>query len=209
MKRGISRMTEKNVGYSTAFQDAEYAERYAKSSARRNKRIARMFTNWLAQQGFEEGTILDVGCGSGDIAIAIASTFPRARIAGMDLSEPMLKFSQSGAEKAGVADRVSFRKGDAKSMPFEDKSFDVVISLNTFHLIDDPVGMLNEVERVLKPNGLLLVTDIRRSWMRLFYLPLKDALTVEQAKEIASKSKLRSHELQQGSVWLAFVVGRH
>jgi ubiquinone/menaquinone biosynthesis C-methylase UbiE len=93
-------------------------------------------------------------------------------------------------------------------MPFEDRSFDVVISLNTFHLVDDPVGMLDEVERVLKPNGLLLVTDIRRSWMRLFYRPLKDAPTVEQAKEIASRSKLRKHELQQGSVWLAFLVGR-
>jgi ubiquinone/menaquinone biosynthesis C-methylase UbiE len=93
-------------------------------------------------------------------------------------------------------------------MPFEDKSFDVVISLNTFHLVDDPVGMLNEVERVLKPNGLLLVTDIKRSWMRFFYRPLKDATTVEQAKEIASRSKLRKHELQQGAVWLAFVVGR-
>ena len=201
-------MTEKNVGRSTVFQNAEYAERYAESSAKRNKKIARMFTKWLAQQGFEEGRILDVGCGSGDIAIEIASAFPRAKIVGMDLSEPMLKIAQSAAEKADVPDRVSFRKGDAKSMPFEDKSFDVVISLNTFHLVDDQVGMLNEVERVLKPNGLLLVTDIRRSWMRLFYRHLKDAPTAEQAKEIASKSKLRNHQFQQGSVWLAFVISR-
>jgi hypothetical protein len=46
-------MTEKNAGRSTAFQDAEYAERYAESSAKRNRKIARMFTKWLAQQGFE------------------------------------------------------------------------------------------------------------------------------------------------------------
>jgi ubiquinone/menaquinone biosynthesis C-methylase UbiE len=99
-------MTEKSIGRSTAFQDSEYAERYAESSARRNKRIARMFKRWLSQQGFEEGRILDVGCGSGDIAIEIVSAFPRAKIVGMDLSEPMLKISQSAAEKAGVADRV-------------------------------------------------------------------------------------------------------
>lgn len=201
-------MMEMNAGRWTSFQDAEYAERYAKSSLKKNKKIAGMFTKWLAQQGFEEGRILDVGCGPGDIAIEIASAFPRAKIVGMDLSEPMLKIAQSAAERAGVPDRVSFRKGDAKSMPFEDKSFDVVISLNTFHLVDDQVGMLNEVERVLKPNGLLLVTDIRRSWMRLFYRHLKDAPTAEQAKEIASKSKLRNHQLQQGSVWLAFVISR-
>jgi hypothetical protein len=52
------------------------------------------------------------------------------------------------------------------------------------------------------------IYDIRRSWMRLFYRPLKDAPTAKQAKEIAGKSRLRKHELQQGSVWLAFVIGR-
>jgi ubiquinone/menaquinone biosynthesis C-methylase UbiE len=109
-------MTEKNTGRSTSFQDAEYAERYARSSARRNKKIARMFKKWLAQEGFEEGRILDMGCGSGDIGIEIASAFPRAKIVGTDLSEPMLKISQSAAEMAGVADRVSFRKGDANAV---------------------------------------------------------------------------------------------
>jgi ubiquinone/menaquinone biosynthesis C-methylase UbiE len=104
-------MTEKSMGRSTAFQDAEYAERYAESSVRRNKKIAMMFKKWLAQQGFEEGRILDVRCGSGDIAIEIASAFPGAKIVGMDLSEPMLKISQSVAEKAVVP--IRYRSGKA------------------------------------------------------------------------------------------------
>ena len=48
-------------------------------------------------------------------------------------------------------------------MPFEDDSFDVVVSVNTFHVVDDPVAMLNEIERILKPEGILGLSCIKRS----------------------------------------------
>jgi ubiquinone/menaquinone biosynthesis C-methylase UbiE len=146
------------------FQDAKQARSYAQSSAKRSINIAReAFVKWLQQQGFSEGRILEVGCGSGEVAIELANEFPKATVTGLDLSEPMLEMARGSTESAGLSDRVLFKKGDIQLMPFEDKSFDAIVSLNTFHVVKDPISMVNEIERVLAPEGCLMVTDIRRS----------------------------------------------
>jgi ubiquinone/menaquinone biosynthesis C-methylase UbiE len=72
----------------------------------------------LQQQGFSEGRVLEVGCGSGEVAT----------------SSPL-----------------NFLK------PFEEKSFDAVVSLNTFHVVKDPILIVNEIERVLATDGCLMV----------------------------------------------------
>ena len=187
------------------FQDAEQARSYAQSSAKRSINIAReVFVKWLQQQGFSEGRILEVGCGSGEVAIELAIQFPKAKVTGLDLSEPMLEMARASAENAGLSDRVLFKKGDTQSMPFEDKSFDAIVSLNTFHVVKDPVLMVNEIERVLAPDGCLMVTDIRRSWLGLFMPILKTAYTSTEAREVLSRSRLRRYEFLQGR--FTFVV---
>ena len=191
------------------FQDRAQAERYAQSSAKRSIKIAKeVFVKWLQQQGLSEGRILEVGCGSGEVAVELAMAFPKATVVGLDLSEPMLDMARALAKKADLSDRVLFKNGDAQSMPFEDRSFEGVVSLNTFHVVKDPVAMLNEIERVLAPDGSLMVTDIRRSWLRLFMPILKTAYTSAQARDLLSHSRLRRSEFSQGTCWLAFSIAR-
>ena len=162
----------------------------------------------LEQQGFSEGRILEVGCGSGEVAVELALAFPKATLVGLDLSKPMLEIARASAEKVGVSNRVSFKEGDAQSMPFGDRSFDAVVSLNTFHVVKDPIAMLNEIERVLAPDGSVMVTDIRRSWLRLFMPILNTAYTSAQARGLLSRSRLRQYEFLQGLFWLGFSIAR-
>ena len=107
-------------------------------------------------------------------------------------------------EEAGLSKRLTFKRGDVEAMPFEDDSFDLVISVNTLHVVDDPVAMMNEAERVLRPDGALVLTCIRRSWLGLFMPILKTGYIVEEVKEILGRSKLRPWKLRDYLLW--FVV---
>jgi len=193
--------------YPSVFTDPEAAREYAASAAKRGKRIGKDFAKVLSQLGFEKGQILDAGAGSGDVAIELARVFPRAEVVGLDLSEPLLELARSSMEKAGLSDRLSFEKGDVQAMPFEDDSFDVVASLNTLHVVDDPVAMLDEIERVLAPNGMLGLSDIKRSWFGLFMPILKTAYTATEAKELLHRSKLRPWEFHESFLWFSVGAG--
>jgi len=185
--------------------DPAWARRYAESSARRNKAIAKRFLDMLRQTGFEKARILDAGCGGGDVLIELAESCPEAKMVGIDLSQPLLDVARTAVESAGVAERVSFEKGDVQAMPFEDGFFDVVISLNMLHYVDDPVAMLNEIERVLAPHGVMGLGALKRSWLAPLMPAMKMAYTAVEARELLQQSRLRPWELTEFR--LAFTVG--
>ncbi len=185
--------------------DPAWAGRYAESSARRNKAIAKRFVDMLRETGFEKARVLDAGCGAGDVLIELARACPEAKMVGIDLSEPLLDMASVAVESAGMAERVSFEKGDVQAMPFEDGSFDVVISLNVLHYVDDPVAMLNEIERVLAPRGVLGLGALKRSWLAPLMPAMKMAYTAAEAREVLQRSKLRPWVLTEFR--LAFSVG--
>jgi ubiquinone/menaquinone biosynthesis C-methylase UbiE len=62
----------------------------------------------------------------------------------------------------GLADRAFFQVGDARKMRLKANYFDLVISDSTLHVFDDPLAVLHEINRVLKPKGGLLVRDLQR-----------------------------------------------
>ncbi len=74
----------------------------------------------------EEGLFLDVGAGTGHLAVELARLCPRALIVAVDLSENMLLVAREKAEAAGVHRRIFFLKADAKKLPFKDQVFDGV-----------------------------------------------------------------------------------
>ena len=74
----------------------------------------------------------------------------------------MLQKARRAAEEAGVSDRLYFRLGDAKSLPFSERSFDLVLCNSLLHHCPDPLVLLNEISRVSKPGGALLLRDLRR-----------------------------------------------
>jgi ubiquinone/menaquinone biosynthesis C-methylase UbiE len=100
----------------------------------------------------DHGQVLDVGCGTGQLARRIERDLPRAWVAGCDFSIGMLRESARGG-------RGSVRiQGDALHLPFGDASFDAVVSTEAFHWFPDQRVALAEFFRVLRPKGRLLVS---------------------------------------------------
>lgn len=103
--------------------------------------------------------ILDLGCGTGTLAIAIAQSTPGVAIAGIDADESVL--ARARAKQARVGTSVQWHRGFAQSLPFRDHAFDAVASSLFFHHLAraDKRTVLAETARVLRPGGRLLVAD--------------------------------------------------
>ena len=113
------------------------------------------------------GRILDVGCGSGALAIAVAKCNPEATVTGIDRwGAEYASFSKSlceaNARIEGVGDRTEFRQGDAQKLDFPNGMFDAVVSNYVYHNIPsrDRQAILLETLRVLKKGGTFALHDI-------------------------------------------------
>ena len=102
---------------------------------------------------------LDVGCGTGVLALALASRAGSGSVCGIDASPEMIGVAKQKAAKAGAA--VDFRIAPVEALPFADASFDLVTcSLVLHHLPPDVKRMgLAQVRRVLKPGGRFVAMD--------------------------------------------------
>lgn len=109
-----------------------------------------------------DGTFLDVGTGTGWIAIGIAKYNPNIKIIGIDLSETMLKLARVNAHDEGVSERINFQKGDAKCLLFENETFDAVFCHNMLHHLPEPMLTVKEMLRVMKKDGSIIIRDLKR-----------------------------------------------
>ena len=102
-------------------------------------------------------SILDLGCGPGIVTAALA---PDVReVVAYDLTSEMLEKARQRCEKAGLKN-VRFELGSAEQLPFERESFDCVVTRLTIHHFLDPRRVMNEVTRVARPHGKVVVVDI-------------------------------------------------
>lgn len=103
--------------------------------------------------------VLDVGCGTGDLVVAVKRSHPDAEVVGLDPDPKALARARRKLERAGLAVRLEQGFGDA--LPFEDASFDRVLSSFMFHHLplEGKQGMLREVRRVLAPGGSFHMLD--------------------------------------------------
>ncbi|PXX08128.1 class I SAM-dependent methyltransferase [Mycolicibacterium moriokaense] len=113
-------------------------------------------------------TLLDMGCGRGAVLLAAAKLLPNGRAIGVDIwRADQTHNAQSNtlrnAEIEGVSDRVEVRTADITDLPFDDGSFDVIVSSLVVHNIPSAVARakaVSEAARVLRPRGRLALVDI-------------------------------------------------
>ena len=189
------------------FEHIEDANRYDRESRYWNWSALRSFTAATRSWGITGGEVLDVGSGSGKLASAFAESFPSVKVTGLDLSDIVLEMARDNAQKAGVSSRVSFEKGDAEDMPFDDGTFNLVISSSTLHLLNNPLRMFDEIQRVLRPDGRFFINDYRRSWLGAFSPHINACYSPEELKDILTKSKLQNWKVKGGLFWLNIFSG--
>lgn len=105
----------------------------------------------------EAMNLLDLGCGPGIVSAALA---PDVReVVAYDLTPQMLDKAREKCRKAGLKN-VRFELGRAEQLPFEAESFECVVTRLTIHHFLDPRRVMNEVVRVTRPGGKVVVADV-------------------------------------------------
>lgn len=154
-------------------QNVPRFDRWARSYER--GRMSRWFTSGQARAIQVLGLgpddwLLDVGCGTGWAVVHAAQRLPGGMACGIDLSPGMVARAQALAQ--GVHN-VEFRVADAEAIPYPSGRFNAVICTNSFHHYAAPLKALQEMRRVLKPGGQLVILDSDRGrclWVKLWDL---------------------------------------
>jgi ubiquinone/menaquinone biosynthesis C-methylase UbiE len=112
-----------------------------------------------AQRIPPQSNVLEVAPGPGYFAIELAK-LGDYRITGLDISETFVEIARTNAAQAGV--KVDFRRGNASNLPFPKESFDFLLCRAAFKNFSEPQRALEEMQRVLKPDGQALIIDLRK-----------------------------------------------
>jgi phosphatidylethanolamine/phosphatidyl-N-methylethanolamine N-methyltransferase len=100
------------------------------------------------------GKLLDTATGTGLISLQLCNLVPE--ITAIDLSPEMLKIAKEKAVAQSV-ENIDFRKGDICNLDFSDNLFDTVIASNVLHLLFEPGKAMEEIKRVVKPGGKVII----------------------------------------------------
>ena len=116
--------------------------------------------------------LLDIGCGRGAVLLMAAQRLPLGRAVGVDIwstldqSGNAEQVTRQNAALEGVAERVELHSADMRALPFDDGSFDVMVSSLAIHNISgagERAKAVREAARVLRPGGKLVIADIRHT----------------------------------------------
>lgn len=108
------------------------------------------------------GDVLDLGTGTALIPIRLCEQASDCRVMAVDAAISMLDLARYNIEAAGLIERITLSKCDAKQLPFEDGLFSSVMSNSIVHHIPEPAAALKEAIRVTAPGGLLFFRDLMR-----------------------------------------------
>jgi ubiquinone/menaquinone biosynthesis C-methylase UbiE len=104
--------------------------------------------------------VLDVGAGMGHWSTALLGVLPPdATLVGLDREPRWVERAQQDVNEPGVGERCRFMQGVAEQLPFEQESFDLVSCQTLLIHVPDPIAVIAEMRRVVRPGGLLLLSE--------------------------------------------------
>lgn len=99
--------------------------------------------------------LLDAGCGTAPMISLLVEAYPDAHFTGIDITPKIIEIA-----KNKNLPNTTFICGDCENLPFEDRSFDVIICSQSFHHYPNPLLFLNNVKRCLRENGRFILRDM-------------------------------------------------
>ncbi len=172
----------------------------------------------------QQGEAVDIGCGPGHLIFDLVRQMPDLQLTGVDMSAEVLAQAETYAAQYGFGDRVAFKKGSAQDVPFAGDSFDLVVSTLSLHHWHEPVAVLDEAARIVRPGGAFLIFDLRRDMAAPIYMLLwfatrfivppalrrvneplgsRDAAyAAHEVQELVMKSRLSGWHLITGPLWI-------
>jgi ubiquinone/menaquinone biosynthesis C-methylase UbiE len=197
---------------------------YAGLEGRFEKKLRERGLNLLDVQ--KDDVVLEIGFGTGfnlvELAKAVGET---GRVYGMDVTPQMVHLAKKRLKKKGVALNAELCEADARNMPYEDNIFDAVYMSSVLELFDTPdiPKVLEEVKRVLKPDGKLEVVSIEKEnhenskflmfyeWMHMKFPKYASCrpIYVEDSVRDAGYKILRTDEIVLGGLFpMKFVIAK-
>jgi ubiquinone/menaquinone biosynthesis C-methylase UbiE len=163
--------------------------------------------------------ILDAGTGTARIPILMCQRRPQYLITAVDLAQSMLIVGQRNVEDAELKQRIRLERVDTKTMAYPDLEFDMLISNSLVHHLPDPLSFFQEVKRLVRPGGAILIRDLIRPdsdeivndlvdkigagyddrQQQLFRDSLKAALTLAEVQDAIDRVGLEDVKLTQSS----------
>lgn len=104
------------------------------------------------------GRAIDVGCGTGVVAVTLAKAFPAARIEALDIDPRSIALARANAAQAGVTDNLRFIQAGAEALS-ESPGYDLVTTFDVVHDLPDPLGVLRRIRGALAPEGRYLMVE--------------------------------------------------
>ncbi len=162
--------------------------------------------DWIDGLALAPGSrVLEIGCGAGFMAVSLAHR--GFRVHAIDSVESMIDMARTNAAKAGIADMVSFSVGDVYSLLFNDSFFDLVLAIGVIPWLDQSELAMQEMARVAKPKGYVIVSTANRSGLASLLDPLISPLF--QLFKLSVKSILVKLGLRRRTPHMVFHSNRH
>jgi len=123
----------------------------------------------LKNAGLRNGaSVVDVGCGTGAISITMAQELPETKIIGVDGNEGLLDKGRALSDRLGLASRITFLRNDVEEMALQTSSVDFAYARLVMQHVKQPIDVLREMKRTVKPGGKICVMDIDDSFVALY-----------------------------------------
>jgi ubiquinone/menaquinone biosynthesis C-methylase UbiE len=187
----------------------------------------RYFVRKILRRGIRSGRVLDIGTGSGRLAIELARVKGcHFEIIALDISEAMINKARENARRCGVENKIKFLVSTAAALPFTDNAFDLVFSYASLHHWFQPVTVFDEIARVTGETGHAIIRDNKRvyqnpAWKAIIWLvsrfmnkrhrenwpkAILASYTIPEIRELLSRSRLSDYRVNSDYVFIDLCI---